>query len=128
MKFNIFPWLLILASLGFSLWARYSLVEQNELGFFCEGGGATGLCSLRWFIVQSFHTYSLGYFGLFLGLLATVTRSGLMGLMAGMAGVAGLVLYTWDYSALGFLLGVLALARAQFEDCRHQHGTGQQQA
>lgn len=128
MKSNIFPWLLILAVLGFSLWARYSLVERNELAFFCEGGGGGWLCSLRWLIVQSFNTYGLGYFGLFLGVLATVTRSQGVGLMAGMVGMAGLVLYTWDYSALGFLLGVLVLARAQLENGRHPYGPGQEQA
>ncbi|MGZ8243493.1 MAG: hypothetical protein ACXWUF_05175 [Methylomagnum sp.] len=128
MKSNLLPWLLILASLGLSLWTRYSLVEQAEFGFFCDGGGASWLCPVRWAIVQSFNSYGLGYFALFLGLLATVTRSASVALAAGVVGMMGLVLYNWDYSALGFLLGALALARAQFEDYRHQHGTGQQQA
>jgi hypothetical protein len=127
MKFNPFPWLFILAALGLSLWVRFELIEQNELGFFCDGGGRTFQCHIRWFIVRSFNTYGLGYFGLFLGLLATVTRSGFMGFLAGIVGMAGLVLYTWDYSAVGFLLGVLTLARAQLNDYRYQHGTGQQE-
>lgn len=126
MKFNPFPWLCILGALGLSLWVRFGLIEQNELGFFCDGGGQTLQCHIRWFIVRSFNTYGLGYFGLFLGLLATVTRSGLMGLLAGIVGMAGLVLYTWDYSAVGFLLGVLTLARAQLNDYRHRYGTGQE--
>jgi hypothetical protein len=128
MKSIILSWLLILAALLFALWARYSLVEPSDFGFFCEGGGGGWKCTLRWLVVQSFHTYGLGYFGLFLGLLATVTRSERVALAAGMVGITGLVLYTWDYSALGFLLGVLALARAQFEECRQQHGPTQQKA
>lgn len=128
MKSNLLPWLLILASLILSLWVRYSLVEQPEFGFFCEGGGASWLCPVRWAIVQSFHSYGLGYLALFLGGLATLTRSASVALGAGAVGMMGLVLYNWDYSALGFILGVLALARAQFEDYRYQHGAGQQQA
>jgi hypothetical protein len=128
MKSNILSWLLILASLLLSLWLRYSLVELAEFGFFCEGGGASWLCPVRWAIVQSFNSYGLGYFALFLGALATLTRSASVALGAGVVGMMGLILYNWDYSALGLLLGVLALARAQFEDYRYQHGAGQRQA
>ena len=128
MKFNPFPWLFILFSLALSLWVRSQLIEQSELGFFCDGGGQTGLCKIRWLIVQSFNTQGLGYFALFLGLLATLTRSAFIGLLAGMVGVSGLVLYSWDFAAVGFLLGVLTLARAQFDEYRAQHRAGQQQA
>lgn len=122
---KVLPWFGILAMLSFSLWARYALVEPAEFGFYCDAGGGGRLCALRWMVVQSFSTYGLGYFGLFLGVLATLTRSGLVALLAGMAGVAGLVLYTWDYSAVAFLLGVLTLARA--EDEGQPDGTGQHQ-
>ncbi len=128
MKFNPFPWLLILASLAFSLWLRYSLIEQNELAFFCDGGGQTALCKFRWLVVQSFHTQGLGYFALFLGVLSAATRSAFLGISAGIVGMAGLILYTWDYAAIGFLLGVLTLARSQFDEYRYQHRAGQQQA
>ncbi len=73
----------------------------------------------------SFNQLGLGYFALFLGLLSAITRSGFIGLLAGMA---GLILCCWDYAAGGFLLGVLTLARAQFDDYRARHRTGQQQA
>ena len=127
LKFNPFPWLSIIVVMFLALWARFHLVEQNELGFFCDGGGGGSRCQIRWLIVQSFNTYGLGYFGLFLGVLATVTRSALAGFAAAAAGMAGLVLYTWDYSALAFLLGILALARAQLEDYRYQHRAAQKQ-
>lgn len=86
MKSAAFLWLLILATLRFSLWLRYSLVEHAEFGFFCEGGGGGKLCALRWLTVQSFHTYGLGYLGLFLGALAALTRTGPISLLGGMAG------------------------------------------
>ncbi len=128
MKFNPSPWLLILFSLALSLWVRSQLIEQSELGFFCDGGGQTPTCKIRWLIIQSFNTQGLGYFALFLGSLATLTRSAFISLLAGIVGVSGLVLYSWDYSAAGFLLGVLTLARAQFDEYRAQYRPGQQQA
>ncbi len=128
MKINPSPWLLILFSLALSLWVRSQLIEQSELGFFCDSGGQTATCKIRWLIIQSFHTEGLGYFALFLGLLATLTRSAFIGLLAGIVGVSGLVLYCWDYAAVGFLLGVLVVARAQFDEYRAQYRASQQQA
>jgi hypothetical protein len=127
MKSATFPWLLILATLGLSLWLRFNLVEQDELGFFCDGGGGGARCAIRWLIVQSFNTYGLGYAGVFFGVIAVVTRSAFAACLAATVGMAGLILYTWDFSGLGFLLGALTLARSQFDDYRYQHGAGQQQ-
>jgi len=113
--------------LALATWARSQLIEQNELGFFCEGGGQSLACKIRWLLVQSFNHSGFGYFALFLGVLAVLTQSGLVGLGAGLVGMAGLVLYNWDFSALGFLLGVLTLARTQLDDYRAQYRGGQQQ-
>ncbi len=128
MKFNPLPWLAILAMLALAFWIRNQLIEQDELGFFCDGGGMTLTCKIRWLIVQSFNHFGLGYFGLFLGLLAAVTRSGFIALLASLVSMSGLVLYNWDFAGVGFLLGVLTLARAQLDDYRAEHGNGQQQA
>jgi len=128
MKFNPFPWLMILTMLALTFWVRSHLIEQNDLGFFCDSGGTTLTCKIRWLIVQSFHHFGIGYFSFFLGLLAVVTRSGLVALGASVLGVAGLVLYNADYAAVGFLLGVLTLARAQLDDYRAEYRSSQQQA
>ena len=127
MKFNPFPWLLILASLALSIWIRNQLIEQKELAFFCAGGGHTIECKVRWMIEKSFKHLGLGYFALFLGTLSTITRSGFVGLLACMVGMAGLILYCWDYAAVGFLLGALTLTRAQFDDYRDQCRTSEEQ-
>lgn len=128
MKFNPLPWLAILIVLVLSLWTRNHLIEQNELGFFCDGGGDGLTCKIRWLIVQSFNHFGFGYFGLFLGGLAVVTRSGTIGLWAALVSMAGLFFYNWDFAGVGFLLGVLTLARAQFDDYRAEYGSRQQQA
>lgn len=125
MRFNPVPWLLVVVSFGLSLWARFGLIEQRELGFFCDGGGRTPICDVRWLIVQTFNHYGSGYLALFLGLLAAITRSGFVGCLAAVVGAAGLVLYTWDFAAIGFLLGILTLARSQLSDYRYKHGTRQ---
>ena len=103
-------------------------MDQYELAFFCASGGQTPACKARWLIEQSYNHMGLGYAALFLGLLSVITRSGLVGLSAGIVGMAGLMLYCRDYAGLGFLLGVLTLARAQSNQHRAQHRTGQQQA
>ena len=133
MKFNPFPWLLILAILGLSWWAKSQLIEEQELAFFCQGGGQSLPCKMRGFIAKIFIQNGVGYFALFLGLVSAITRSGFMGLLAGIVGMASLILHGGDHAALdfaafGFLLGVLTLARAQFDEYRDQCRTGQQQA
>jgi hypothetical protein len=127
MKFNPIPWLLIAATFGLSAWSRFALVEPTELGFYCDAGGQTFECQVRWIVIQVF-SHGLGYVALFLGLLAVFTASGFAGCLAALSGAAGLVLYDWDHSAVAFLLGAMTLARAQFNHCRNQHGAGQQQA
>jgi hypothetical protein len=126
MKFNPLPWLLILVILCLSWWARRLLIEEQELAFFCEGGGQTLACRTHGLIAKIFYEHDgIGYFALFLGALAVIARSGLIGQWAGIIGIAGLILHNGEYAAAGFLLGVLTLARAQFEDYRAQHRTGQ---
>jgi len=126
MKFNPFSWLLILIILALSWWAKSQLIEQQELAFFCQGGGQTLACKMRWLIVSIFHNSGIGFFVLFFGLLSAITRSGFIGLLVGVVGVACLLLHggdnaSVDFASLGFLLGVLTLARAQFDEYRTQH-------
>lgn len=123
MKFNPFPWLLILTILGLSWWARNHFVEAQEVAIFCQEGGQGFPCKLRELVEKIFIQSGIGYFVLLLGLVSTVTRSGLVGLLAGIVGVASLILHggnhaALDSAALGFLLGVLTLAREQFDEYR----------
>lgn len=124
MKSNPLPWLLILTILGLSWWARSQLVEHEELAFFCGGGEQTLQCKIRLLIVKIFYNNGIGFFALFLGLLSVITRSGFIGLVVGVVGIACLVLHaventaSVEFAAVGFLLGVLTLARSQFDEYR----------
>jgi hypothetical protein len=127
MKINPLPCLLILTMISVSLWFRATVIEHNELGFFCDGGGQTLVCKIRWLVIQSFNHFGLGYFGLFLGVVAVVTRSAFISMSAACVGVAGLVFYNWEFASVGCLLGVLTLARVQFDDYRAEYRDTQQQ-
>jgi hypothetical protein len=119
MKYNPLPWLLILAILSLSWWARRQLIEEQQLAFFCESGGQTLACRTHSLIAKIFYdNNAMGYLSLFLGALSVISRSGFIGQCAGMIGIAALVLHNGEYAAAGFLLGVLTLARTQFEKRR----------
>jgi hypothetical protein len=124
MKFHSLPWLCMLALMALSFWVRTHLIENSELGFFCTNSGHTLACNARWLFMLFILYKGPSFLVLFLGLLATLTRSSLAGFLAGAIGIMALVVYAREYAAVGFLLGVLMLARAQFEERREQHGAG----
>jgi hypothetical protein len=128
MKFNPYPWLCIVALLGISFWVRVTLIENSELGFICADTPGAPICVTRWTFMSFIHYKGISYFVLFLGVLAAATRSGMLGFITGAIGAVGLIVYAKDHAAVGFLLGILTLARTQLEDYRYQHGSGQQQA
>jgi hypothetical protein len=122
MKLKPLPWLLILIMLCVSWWARRQLIEEQQLAFFCEAGGQTLACQAHRYLVLIFYNNDImGYFTLLLGAIAVIARSGLIGLWAGIIGIASLILHNGEYAAVGFLLGILTLARAQFDEGRAQH-------
>ena len=125
MKFNPFPWLGILVLLCGGFWARRYLMEEQHLAFFCEAGGVSLACKAHWLLAKVFYeSYVVGYVSLVLGGLALFARSGWLGQGAALIGSAGLVLNNAEYAAVGFLLGVLVLARTQFEEYRAKYGAG----
>lgn len=133
MKFNPYPWLCMAVLMAVSFWVRGTLIESSEIGFVCAETPGTLQCRIRWLFMVFIHYKEPNFFVLFLGLLAAATRSGLLGFLTVAIGAVGLVVFSKDYVskdyiAVGFLLGALTLARAQLEEYRHQHGTGQQQA
>lgn len=103
------------AVLALALGARYGLIENGVLPRDCTAPAAeaqSGLCALKWTLVQLFHEQRLGIFSLVCGALAFVLGCGRLAWAGWIAGLAGLVLYNYDYAAVGALLGLLVLAAA----------------
>lgn len=118
--------LLSLLVLVFALAARYGLMESGWLPAECGGSlaeGVQGWCGAKWMLIQSFIHQRLGWVSLVAGVLAFVTRSRLLALCGWFTGIAGLVLYSFDYAAVGAVLSLLVLARHLA-----QEGNGNQQA
>ena len=96
--------------LGLALWARYGLIEPEGIAHACLGSDAWN-CVLRDLIVATFNRQQLGYVAAGAALLALVPRLRPLAWLAWASGLAGLVLYCWDYAAVGAMLALLVLAR-----------------
>lgn len=96
--------------LGLALWARYGLIEPEGIAHACLGSDAWN-CVLRDLIVATFNRQQLGYVAAGAALLALVPRLRPLAWLAWASGLAGLVLYCWDYAAVGAVLALLVLAR-----------------
>lgn len=96
--------------LGLALWARYGLIEPEGIAHACLGSDAWN-CVLRDLIVATFNRQQLGYVAVGAALLALVPRLRPLAWLAWASGLAGLVLYCWDYAAVGAVLALLVLAR-----------------
>lgn len=101
-------------------------MESGWLPAECGGSlaeGVQGWCGAKWALIQSFVHQRLGWVSLVAGVLAFVTRSRLLALCGWLIGIAGLVLYSFDYAAVGAVLSLLVLARHLA-----QEGNGNQQS
>jgi hypothetical protein len=99
-----------IAVLGLTLWARYGLIEPEGIAHACLGSEEWH-CVLRDLIVATFNRQQLGYVAVGAAILALVPRLRPLAWLAWVSGLAGLVLYCWDYAAVGTVLALLVLAR-----------------
>ena len=104
--------------LGLALWARYGLIEPEGIAHACLGSDAWN-CVLRDLIVATFNRQQLGYVAAGAALLALVPRLRPLAWLAWASGLAGLVLYCWDYAAVGAVLALLVLARVANASSTH---------
>jgi hypothetical protein len=98
------------AVLGLALWARYGLIEPEGMAHACLGS-EDWQCVLRDLIVATFSRQQLGYVAVGAAVLALVPRLRPLAWLAWASGLAGLMLYCWDYAAVGVVLALLVLAR-----------------
>ena len=125
MKF-IVPWAFVLLVFIIAWWMRIEYIEPQALSIVCESGVEDWSCMMRKQLMAIFYDNAVGYWVLGLGLVAFTLGSGAIGLLCAVIGMTALVIHGGkhtgvEYSSLGFVLGFLTLARAQFEKCRHQN-------
>ncbi|NMF97147.2 hypothetical protein GPA27_07090 [Aromatoleum toluolicum] len=92
---------------------RYAVLEAGVFPADCKpqfADGPEGLCVAKWALVQMFMQQRLGWASLMLGVLAFVSRRRSVAWGGWLTGIAGLVLYSFDYAAVGALLSLLVLA------------------
>jgi hypothetical protein len=106
------PWLTIAAAGVLAALLRYQLVQPAAIAHVCDAGGGPWWCTARSLVIATFSTYGIGYAALIASAVALGRRSAGAALAAAAFGIAGLVLYCYEAGAVGFLVGLLVLARA----------------
>jgi hypothetical protein len=86
---------------------RLYLVEPEAVALTCASMQEGWRCALREWAVFGFLRNIFGMTALVAGLLSTITRWRWLALLAILSGIAGAVLYTFELSGIGFLLGAL---------------------
>lgn len=123
LKTHFVPHLKILligaAASAIALGLRFGIVEPERIAAICLAKEAPGWCWIREAVIFGFSRNCFAWSSLAAGLLATVTRSRGLAMLALVLGVTGSVLYRFDLSGVGLLLGALVFARAETE--RQQH-------
>lgn len=109
----LIQWIAIAAVAGLAMLARYLLVEPAAVAHLCDTGGGPWWCGARAAVIATFSGYGLGYAALGLAALALALRRAPVAWAAAATGAAALVLYCFEAGAVGLLVGVLVLARAQ---------------
>ena len=100
---------------------RYGLIQRDDLGAICEAGGSVpSWCAVRLLFIHGFVYGVYAYASLACAALAYWRRSRLAAMAAIAFGTWGMVLYSFTWSAVGFLAGTLALARLQGEWRQHR--------
>lgn len=108
------------AVLGLMFWARYGLIEPEGVALACVGSHEWH-CVLRDFIVATFNRQQLGYVAIGASLLALVPGLRSLAWLGWASGIAGLVLYCWDFAAVGVVLALLVLARPAKASSTHSN-------
>lgn len=92
-------------------YVRRHYIEPEWIAFACEPDPWQGWCAVRSAVIQTFAQQGLGWASLAAAVLALVTRAALPAYVALLCGMAGLVLYCYEYAAVGALVGLLVIVR-----------------
>ncbi len=91
---------------------RHLAVEPAAIAHACDPAPWSGWCAARSALVLSFATQGIGWAALAAGAYATWRRDARWAQAALVLGSAGLVLYSFEPSVLGALLGAMVLVRS----------------
>lgn len=106
---------------------RYGLLESGVLPRQCVDFAAPA-CALKWLVVQSFLDQRLGWLSLGCGLAAFVANRRALAWGGWITGLAGLLLYSFDYAAVGAMLSLLVLVRSAPRRRHREEQAGEQPA
>lgn len=109
---RLFCWIAVAAAFALAAATRYTVIEPEALAHLCESRDAPWWCVVRAGAVAIFATEAPGIAALAAGVVATFSRRSSWALAAACLGAAGLALYAAGTGAVGFLLGLLVLARS----------------
>ena len=86
---------------------RFYLIEPEPMALACAANNSGWRCAVREIAVAGFLRNAFGLTALVAGVIVTVVRWRALALIAILSGVAGAVLYTFELSGVGLLLGAL---------------------
>jgi len=97
---------------------RFMLVEPDEVAIACSGQIVALSCKIRNAAIYGFAHHLFGPISLVAALLAWIGALRLFAMVAIIAGIAGMVLYDFDASGFGMLLGVVLYLRLCLQHMR----------
>lgn len=116
--------LIVAVATSLSLIVRLRIVEPEQVALACVGENTQWRCSIRQLAVLGFLNNVYGWVAVLTGVLATISRWRWLAVLALLAGIVGSVLYTFELSGAGLLLG--ALVFVQRPPLSNHDGPGEQ--
>jgi hypothetical protein len=110
-RVNLTATILLTVALGFSLWARYGLIESVGVAALCNATSVPLSCTVRNLVIATTSIALWGYVALMAGVGSLIVRRLDVTLLALVTGAMGLVLYAGAPAAVGFLLGCITFVR-----------------
>ena len=110
---GLLVWLAIATAFGLAMLVRYRLIEPVAIAQACDAGLHDWACSVRWLAIRTFDHQQLGYIAIAGCVLAILMRSAFLAWLTAVVSVTGLIWYCFEPCAVGLVVSVLLLARAQ---------------
>lgn len=110
---RILAWLALASVLVMAMLIRYRLIEPAAVAQACDAGSRVWACGIRRLAILTFDHQQLSYLAVAGSILALLTRSASIAWLTAAVSAVGLVWYCFEPCAVGLVIGVLVLARAQ---------------